>query len=186
MRVRLRLFWKYVVLFLVLVSGGLVTSALVEIYFSYQENKTALVRLQREKAEAAAAKIEQFIKEIERQIGWTAQPVWGAQAGAVDQRRFDYLRLLRQVPAITEISLLDPGGKEQLRVSRLAMDVVGSQTDFSQEPKFLEAKGGRRPSFHRAGRGARFGAGEAEGTGERERHGGLLAAQDAATRKRCP
>ena len=143
MKVRGRLFWKYVVLFVILVSGALVTSALVEIYFSYQESKTALVRIQREKAEAAAFKIEQYIKEIERQIGWTAQPVWGTVSGAVDQRRFDYLRLLRQVPAITEISLLDPSGKEQLRVSRLAMDVVGSQADFSQEPKFLEAKAGK-------------------------------------------
>ncbi len=143
MKFRLNLFWKYVVLFVTLVSGALVTSALVEIYFSYQENKTALVRIQREKAEAAASKIEQFVKEIERQIGWTAQPVWGTRAGDVDQRRFDYLRLLRQVPAITEISLLDSFGKEQLRVSRLAMDVVGSQQDFSQEPKFLEAKPGK-------------------------------------------
>ena len=143
MKFRLNLFWKYVVLFVFLVSGALVTSAFVEIYFSYQENKTALVRIQREKAEAAASKIEQFVKEIERQIGWTAQPVWGTRAGEVDQRRFDYLRLLRQVPAITEISLLDPSGKEQLRVSRLAMDVVGSQADFSTEPKFLEAKAGK-------------------------------------------
>jgi signal transduction histidine kinase/HAMP domain-containing protein len=142
-KVRGRLFWKYVVLFVILVSGALVTSGLVEIYFSYQENKTALVRIQREKAEGAASKIEQYIKEIERQIGWTAQPVWGTQTGSVDQRRFDYLRLLRQVPAITEISLLDLSGKEQLRVSRLAMDVVGSQADFSMEPKFLEAKPGK-------------------------------------------
>ena len=41
----------------------------------------------------------------------------------MDQRRVDYLRLLRQVLAITEISHLDAEGKEQLRVSRLAMDV---------------------------------------------------------------
>src|SRR5205807_2741217 len=34
---------------------------------------------------------------------------------------------------------LDSRGREQLRVSRLAMDVVGSQTDYSQDPKFTEA-----------------------------------------------
>ena len=44
---------------------------------------------------------------------------------------------------MTEISQLDSSGKEQLRVSRLAMDVVGSQADFSQDPKFLEAKSGK-------------------------------------------
>ncbi len=137
------LFRKYVLLFVTLVSGALLTSGLVEIYFSYQENKTALVRVQREKALAAASKIEQFIKEIERQISWTIQPQWGARSAALEQRRFDYLRLLRQSPAVTEISQLDSSGMEQLRVSRLAMDVVGSQADFSQDPKFLEAKSGK-------------------------------------------
>ncbi len=137
------LFWKYVVLFVILVSGALVTSGLVEIYFSYQENKTALVRIQREKAEAAASKIEQFIKEIESQIGWTTHSSFVPRAAALDQRRFDYLRLLRQGPAITEISHLDSSGKEQLRVSRLAMDVAASGADLSREPKFIEAKAGR-------------------------------------------
>ncbi|MBI4590711.1 MAG: cache domain-containing protein, partial [Candidatus Rokubacteria bacterium] len=138
-----RLFLKYVALFVTLVGGALLTSGLVEIYISYQENKTALARIQREQAQAASSRIEQFIKEIERQIGWTTQAQWGARAAALDQRRFDYLRLLRQAPAVTEISQLDPSGKEQLRVSRLAMDVVGSQADFSREPKFLEAKSGK-------------------------------------------
>src|SRR4030067_209051 len=72
-----RLFRKYVVLFVTLVSGALVTSGLVEIYFSYQENKTALGRIQREKAQAAASKIEEFIKEIESRIGW-APPLPGS------------------------------------------------------------------------------------------------------------
>ena len=143
MRPRGKLFRKYVVLFVTLVSGVLVASGAIELYFSYQENKAGLVNLQREKAVGAAAKIEQFVKEIERQIGWTTQSPWGARGASVDQRRVDSLRLLRQVPAITEISHLDPSGKEQLRVSRLAMDVVGSQADFSREPKFLEAKAGK-------------------------------------------
>jgi signal transduction histidine kinase len=143
MTVRGRLFWKYVVLFVTLVSGALLTSGLVEIYFSYQENKSALVRIQREKAEAAASKIEQFIKEIERQIGWTIQPQWSTRAGSLEHRRVDYLRLLHQVPAVTDVSYLDPEGKEQLRVSRLALDMVGSHTDFSKDPKFVRARSGK-------------------------------------------
>jgi len=138
-----RLFSKYVALFTLLVSGALLVSGVVEIYFSYQENKAALLGLQREKALAAAGKIEQFIKEIERQIGWTTQPLLGPRVTQMDQRRVDYLRLLRQAPAITELSYLDPQGREQLRVSRLAMDVIGGGTEFSREPKFLEAKAGR-------------------------------------------
>ena len=139
-RPRGRLFRKYVVLFVILVSGALLASGLIEIYFSYQENKAALAAIQREKALGAASRIEQFIKEVERQIGWTAQSALAARGAPLEQRRFDYLRLLRQAPPITEISYLDASGREQLRVSRLAMDVVGSQTDFSRDPKFLEPK----------------------------------------------
>src|SRR5262245_32074806 len=59
-------------------------------------------------AEAAASKIGQFIREMESQIGWTTQLPWSA--GTIEQRRFDGLRLLRQVPAITELSQLDAAG----------------------------------------------------------------------------
>jgi signal transduction histidine kinase len=132
-----------VIVFAGLVSGALLASGLIEIYFSYQENRAGLVALQREKALGVASRIEDFIKEIERQIGWTTQPQLGAPAAAMYQRRVDYLRLLRQVLAITEISHLDAEGKEQLRVSRLAMDVTGSGIDFSHEPEFTEAKAGK-------------------------------------------
>jgi signal transduction histidine kinase len=136
-KVRGRLFFKYVALFVAVVSLALIAVGLPEIWLSYQEHKDALIRIQREQAEAAAAKIGQFVKEIEGQIGWTTQLPWSG--GAIEQRRFDALRLLRQVPAITELTQLDAAGREQLRVSRLAMDVVGSGTDFSVEPKFTEA-----------------------------------------------
>jgi hypothetical protein len=63
-------------------------------------------------AEAAAARIGLFIKEIESQVGWTTQLPWSA--GILDQRRFDGLRLLRQVPAITELVQLDASGKGAL------------------------------------------------------------------------
>lgn len=89
-------------------------------------------------AERIADKLAQFIKESENQIGWTTQLAPGA--GSIDQRRFDALRLLRQVPAITELSQLDAEGKELLKVSRLALDVVGSGSDYSKEVKFTEAK----------------------------------------------
>jgi hypothetical protein len=99
--------------------------------------RALLIRMQRLQAEAAANMIGQFIKEMEGQIGWTTQLPWSA--GTIQQRRTDGQRLLRQVPAITELAQLDSSGKEQLRVTRLAMDVVGSQTDYSQDPKFTEA-----------------------------------------------
>jgi beta-lactamase regulating signal transducer with metallopeptidase domain len=87
-------------------------------------------------AEGIADKLAEFIKENQNQIGWMTQ--LPSTAGSIDQRRFDALRLLRQAPAVTEMSLLDAKGKEVLKVSRLAMDVVDSGTDYSNEPKFTE------------------------------------------------
>jgi signal transduction histidine kinase/CheY-like chemotaxis protein len=136
-KTRRRLFTKYVALFVAVVSVALLCNGIFDVLFYYQEHKTSLIRIQREQAEAAAAKIGQFIKEIESQLGWTTQLPWSA--GSIEQRRFDALRLLRQVPAITELAQLDASGKERLRVSRLAMDVVASGTDFSNDPKFTEA-----------------------------------------------
>src|SRR6476469_5322530 len=136
-KIRSRLFAKYVALFVAVVGVALLSNGIFEVFFYYREHQASLIRIQHEQAEAAAAKIGQFVKEIESQLGWTTQLPWSA--GSIEQRRFDALRLLRQVPAITELAQLDASGKERLRVSRLAMDVVASGTDFSKEPKFTEA-----------------------------------------------
>ncbi len=135
--VRSRLFIKYVTLFVGVVGLALAANGAFDVYFSYQEQKSALVRIQREQAESAAGKIGQFVSEIESQVGWTTQLPWSS--GTLEQRRFDALRLLRQVPAITELAEIDSSGHEQLRVSRLAMEVVGSGNDVSKDPSFAEA-----------------------------------------------
>ncbi len=134
---RSRLFIKYVALFVAVVVLALVANGAFEIWFSYQAQKSSLISIQREQAQAAAGKIEQFITEIESQVGWTTQLPWSDST--LEQRRFDALRLLRQVPAITELAQIDATGHEQLRVSRLTMDVVGSGVDYSNKPEFTQA-----------------------------------------------
>src|SRR5262249_45994941 len=94
-------------------------------------------RILRMQAETIAAKIGQFVEEIERQMGWMTQLPWSTTS--IDAWRFDAVRLLRQVPAITEVAQLDSTGREQALVSRVAPDVIGSQSDYSQHPKFVEA-----------------------------------------------
>jgi len=155
-----RLFRKYVVVLFVLVGGVLMAASLVELYFSYRETQRAIVREERAKAVAAAGRIEQFLKEIEQQVRETTRTASddpdasqvgpaklgfreGLGAALADQRALDFVRVLRNVPAISELSYLDLSGKEQVRVSRLDLDVVGSQEDFSRAPKFLEAKTGK-------------------------------------------
>ena len=135
--VRSRLFFKYTLLFVTVVVLALVANGGFEVWFSYQEHKGSLINIQEQQAVAAADKIEEFITQIESQVGWTTQLPW--TDGTLDQRRFDALRLLRQVPAITELAQIDAAGHEQLKVSRLTMDVVGSGIDYSHKPEFTQA-----------------------------------------------
>jgi HAMP domain-containing protein len=136
------LFRKYAAVFVLLVSGALVTSSLLQLYFQYQENQAALLGIQREKAAGAATRIEQFLQEIERQMGGAVETGPPGSVVAIDQRRSDYLRLLRQAPAITELSYLNAQGREELRISRLAMNVVGSDDEHASDPKFVESRRG--------------------------------------------
>src|SRR5882724_5979239 len=135
--VRNRLFTKYDALLVAVVGVTLLSGGIFEVFTHYREHRASLIRIQHEQAAAAAAKISQFIEDIEGQLGWTTQLPWSASAP--ESRRFDALRLLRQVPAITELVMLDSAGKERLKVSRLTMDVVDSGNDLSQDPKFTEA-----------------------------------------------
>ena len=133
-----RLFRKYFLLILALVCGALLISGGIGIYFSYQENKIALSSLQREKAVAAAVRIEQFIRQIEQQLAFAALPQLGAEG--MEQRRIEFLKLSRLVPAITDTTQIDAGGRERLAVSRLGMDVVDSGIDRSGDPAFKGAR----------------------------------------------
>jgi signal transduction histidine kinase len=133
-----RLFRRYFTTILVLVSGALLVSGAIGVYFSYQENRAALASLQREKAVAAAARIEAFVGEIERQLAFAALPQLGPPAG--EQRRLEFLKLLRLVPAVTDVAYIDAAGRERLAVSRLAMDVADSGRDRSREPAVLGAQ----------------------------------------------
>lgn len=133
---RANLFSKYVLSFVGLVTVVLLANSLVDATIRYRDTKAVAVRLQAEKAEAAAQRIDLFVAEIERQVGWTTHAQWAL--GSVEQRRFDFVRLLRQVPAITELIQIDGAGREVLRVSRIAMDVVDAGTDFSKDPRFIE------------------------------------------------
>jgi hypothetical protein len=98
-------------------------------------------------AEAVAAMIGWFIREIEVQVSWTTLLPWSARSRderrfdeLMEQRRFDAKRLLRQVPAITELLQLDAAGHEQMRESRPVIDVEPERGgDYSNDPKFTEA-----------------------------------------------
>ena len=144
MKQRRRLFYKYVVPIIGIVVVALSASGAISIYFSYQETRSALVALQREKAIAAAARIENFVREIEHQIGWTALPQIAKGANPLELRRFDYTKLGRQVPAITESSYIAPDGCLQVLESRLAMSRMGDCLErLGDDPRVTVARTGK-------------------------------------------
>src|SRR5215472_17778534 len=69
--VRSRLFFKYTLLFVTVVVLALAANGLFEVLFTYQEHKSSLIGIQEQQAVAAADKIEEFITQIESQVGWT-------------------------------------------------------------------------------------------------------------------
>jgi GAF domain-containing protein/HAMP domain-containing protein len=151
---RWRLFPKYALLIITLVGSMLVASAAIGLYFSWRETEAHLVALQVEKAQNAATRIEQYVLDIEQQMSWTALPRAEAGGDALEQRRIEYLKLQRQAPQITEVAWIDPQGREQLRISRLAMDTIGSGTDFSHNEIFRVVSSGRpyhSPVYFRKG-----------------------------------
>ena len=78
-----------------------------------------MIDVQRQKADALAAQIEQFVVATQSQISWSTAGV------PAEQQRIEWLRLMRNAPAITELTHVGADGKESLFVSRLATDNVG-------------------------------------------------------------
>ena len=132
-----RLFRKYATILVAAVCLALVTNGAFDMWFSYQEQKALLVQIQRGQAESAASSISHFVKEIEAQMAWVTPLPWNAIT--LEEWRIDAVRLLRQVPAVTEIAQLDAAGREKFRISRHAMDVTEGPVDYSRDPIFVQA-----------------------------------------------
>ena len=96
---------------------------------------TALHQLQ---AATAAERILRFVDELEAHLRWLIAPSWSSTNE--DDRRIDALRTLRALAPVSTLRLLDPQGREQLRVSRLGPDVAASGADFGRTDAYLAAR----------------------------------------------
>jgi class 3 adenylate cyclase/HAMP domain-containing protein len=130
------LFAKYVFALVGLVIFVLAVNGAMETWISYRATKAALTDAMGEKAEATARRIEQSIAELERQISWVTGAYSTSVTNSLQQHSADYAKLLNQVPPISQLSLLDGQGREQLRQTRTS--AVAGKTDFSRDPRFTE------------------------------------------------
>lgn len=118
-----------------LIAGG------SEAWFGYHDQRARLNDLLNAEAKFAAVNIQDFIEGIRDQLGWTVQLPWSQDFG--DRRRLDALRLLRQVPAVESLNLIDAAGKERLFVSRIGLNRIESGDDHSAKPAVVGARSDR-------------------------------------------
>jgi class 3 adenylate cyclase len=131
-RPRRPLFRKYFTALFIAVVVPLLANGASEAWFGYRDQKEMLSQRLRAEAGSAAGKIQGFLDEITGQLQWTVQLPW--RDGSDERHRFDVLRLMRQLPAVVEITLVDGNGVERLQVSRANPDIVNSGTDRTKDP----------------------------------------------------
>lgn len=118
---------------LVLVSAGGIS-----LWLFLGAQMRAVTALHQVQAATAAEGILRFVDELESHLRWLIAPSWSSTNA--DDRRIDALRTLRALAPVSTLRLLDPQGREQLRVSRLGPDVSGSGSDFSRADAYLAAR----------------------------------------------
>jgi hypothetical protein len=122
---------------LLLVGSALLLNGAIDFWSSWRQTEALVVRLQFEKAQAAADRIGQDFASLRSHLALVADQQWAT--APTEERRIALLRLLRQARAIREVVQLDSTGKEVLKVSRLVVDRVNSGADFSADARFTEA-----------------------------------------------
>jgi hypothetical protein len=128
------------VLFLAVVIP-LAANGVSEAWLGYRDQRARLDQLLGVEARSAAARIQGFIDGITNQLGWLVQLPWTEEPD--ERRRIDALRLLRQVPAIVSLTLVDGSGRERLYVSRIGLNRTESHTDRSAETAVTGARSAR-------------------------------------------
>jgi adenylate cyclase len=132
------LFQKYFLVLFLTVVIPLATNGLSEAWFGYRDQRTRLEQLLGAEARSAGAKIQGFLDGITNQLGWLVQLPWTEEPD--ERRRIDALRMLRQVPAIVSLTLLDGNGRERLYVSRIGLNRTESRTDRSADEAVASAR----------------------------------------------
>jgi class 3 adenylate cyclase len=131
-RPRRPLFQKYFIALIVAVIAPLLVNGASDAWFAYRDQRAMVDGRLRIEATAAAARIEAFLDDIRNQMAWTVQVPW--TDGGAQQHRLDALRLLRLVPAVVSVTLVDGTGIERLHLSRVGRDVTESGADRSADP----------------------------------------------------
>ena len=135
-----RLIWKYTAVVVTLVAAATISVGLTELYFTSQDIKRALTRVEKDKASSAASSIRQETQALIRELESVAQPTVGKGQAGLEERVEDFQRVLEREPLVSSLTYLDATGKEQLRSSLLEPVRRNSGIDYSERPAFVRAR----------------------------------------------
>ena len=117
-----RLMRRYFAVIALGTCGILLPAIAIEMVLSYAGGLRTIERVQAIQADAAASRIGSQILAIQTQVREVASLPWGRGALGEADRRAEFHRLLKRVPAILELSRYNADGVETLHVSRVSED----------------------------------------------------------------
>ena len=149
---RSSLFLKYSKALVALIACAFGLNALIGLWFVYHTSReTAYVQQQRA-ANAVAQAVEQFFANRRALLGWSLPFSHLEPKEAAHYRRLDFLRILRNDDAASEIIHVAMSGLELLRVSKTGADRINSGHDWSGDPRFwrgVQSEVSFSPAYYR-------------------------------------
>ena len=140
--VKARLVRRTFIIALILLSSGFIAGSAIELGFRYRESVNSIWLLQTEMANRAAFKIHQFMQGIDKTMRTVTQTQRLVESGLTKDFEFALIKLLKTEPAITSVTALNSGGREQYKLSRVQLALPGDLISRSDDEAFLRAKGG--------------------------------------------
>jgi len=137
---RASLFRKYATVLMLFVGIALILGGALQATFNYAETRAQVELRQGVEARAAAARIRDYLKSLESEVHEMSGLPWGRGVLDPGGRLEEFRRLLKLVPAILELRSIDAAGREQLRVSRIDPDEVGTGNPVENRAAFLGAQ----------------------------------------------
>jgi signal transduction histidine kinase len=133
------LFRKYATVLMLFVGIALIVGGGMQAMFNYADTRAQVELRQGVEARAAAGRIRDYLRSLESEVHEMSGLPWGGGL-APEGRLEEFQRLLRLVPAISEMRSADEVGREQLRASRIEPDEVGTGKPVENRAAFIGAR----------------------------------------------
>jgi signal transduction histidine kinase len=138
-----RLLRRTFLIALLLVSGGLLTSGVIEpIIFRSRDSIASIQALQHEMTHSSAFKIQQYVTTITHTLRTVSHTSTIVTDGLTETYQSQLHQLLRTSPAITTVSAVDLTGRERLKVSRVHLVHPDDLAVRSDDAAYRHARAG--------------------------------------------